>query len=152
MTSPVNTVNITVYNCSMHKNTASVGANMFLSVHQPLYSTVTVRINNCKLFGGTSISKGGGVMLHIDSDGHLGYYLESDDYPGHLSVYLTNSELYNNSAANGSSIYFGVEMGIFQMSQVCSSFISVDAMTTLANMGQECMCIYICMEKQHLLS
>jgi len=117
---------------------------MFLSVHLPLRNTVTIHINSCKLYGGTSISKGGGFMLHIDSDDNLDYhYFQFVDYQGHLSVYLANLELYNNSAANGSAIYFRVlKMGILQMSQVCSSFISVDAMTTLANMGQECMCIF----------
>lgn len=43
-------VNITVYNCTMYNNTASIGANMFLSVHMPLDNLITVHINKCKFF------------------------------------------------------------------------------------------------------
>ena len=96
----VEVVNITVYNCSMHKNTASVGANMFLSVDVPDNRLITVRIDNCKFFGGKSTSKGGGLMLQIDND---------FNFRGNLTVYLANSELYGNSAANGGGLYLGVQ-------------------------------------------
>ena len=100
----VEAANITVYNCSMYKNTASVGANMFLSFHMPLYSYINVHINNCKVFGGRSTRKGGGFMMQIAR-----HYEAAEDYSGRLTVYLANSELYSNSAANGGGIYFGVE-------------------------------------------
>ena len=96
-------INITVYNCSMYNNTASVGANMLLSVHMPLDNLITVHINNCKFWGGKSNSKGGGFMLEINS------YTFSPYQTGSLTVYLVNSELYSNSAANGSAIYLGAE-------------------------------------------
>ena len=94
--------NITIYNCSMYNNTAPVGANMFLSVNIRHYSLVNVHINNCMFFGGNSTSKGGGIMLQIDSHMHL-------PSASDVTVYLANSELYGNAAANGSGLYVGVE-------------------------------------------
>ena len=87
--------NITLYNCSMFNNTASVGANMFLSVDK-LDSLMTVHINNCKFIGGKSTSKGGGFMLLI------GHSRRS------LTIYLAYSELYGNSAAEGSGLYLNM--------------------------------------------
>ena len=42
--------NITIYNCSIYRNTASIGANMLLAVHMPLGNSMTVHINHCKFF------------------------------------------------------------------------------------------------------
>jgi len=53
--------NITIYNCSMYKNTASVGANLFLSVFVPTYCSLSIHV--VSFFGGNSISKGRGIML-----------------------------------------------------------------------------------------
>ena len=100
----VEAVNITVYNCIIYENTALVGANMFLSFHMPLYSFITVHIKNCKFFGGRSTLKGGGLMMQIAR-----HYEAADDNSGSVTVYLADSELYSNSAANGGGIYFGVE-------------------------------------------
>lgn len=88
----------------MYKNNASIGANMFLSVCMTVYRSITVHINNCRFFGGKSTSKGGGFMVQID------WYKElSNVYAGSLRVYLANSELYGNSATNGSGLYLGVK-------------------------------------------
>ena len=97
--------NITLYNCSMYKNTASVGANMFLDIFMPLYASTTVHVTNCKFFFGKSTSKGGGFMVQINRRDDL----LSSSYIGSLTIYLANSELYGNSAANGSGLYIGVE-------------------------------------------
>ena len=101
--------NITVYNCSMYNNTASVGANMFLDIFMPLYASTlsTVHITNCKFLFGKSTSKGGGFMVQINRcvDDSFLTYIES------LTVYLANSELYGNSAANGSGLYIDVNSG-----------------------------------------
>ena len=123
----VEAYNIIVYNCSMYKNTASVGANMFLSVTTKHNKSVNVHINNCKFFGGNSTSKGGGIMLQMD-----GYLSSTSD----VTVYLANSELYGNSAANGSGLYVGVA-GVQGIQR--SSFSSAHAMIISVTMGLEYM-------------
>ena len=94
-------VSITVNNCSMYNNTASVGANMFLSVHMSLHNS-TVCITNCKFFEGRSTSKGGGFMLQV-------YSSISSFQAGSLTIYIANSEFYGNSAANGGGLYLGLQ-------------------------------------------
>ena len=101
--------NITVYNCSMYKNTASVGANMLISIYMPLYSSMTIHIDNCKFFEGNSTSKGAGFMLQIESTSYEDEFLRLLSYTKNVTVYLENSEFYGNSAANGSGLYLGVE-------------------------------------------
>ena len=86
---------ITVYNCSMHKSTASVSeANMFLSINMPMDNKMTVHINNCKFYRGNSMHKSGGFMLQFDSNTKF----------ADQTVYLANSEFYSNSAANGGGL------------------------------------------------
>ena len=118
--SAVAAVNITVYNCSMYNNTASVGANMFISIYMPLYSYMTVHINNSMFFGGRSTGKGGGFMLQIDRYNFV---------YSRLSVHLVNSKFYGNLAASGSGLYlsqaFGshaILQGIFQMTIASTIF------------------------------
>ena len=41
---------ITIYSCSMYKNTASVGANMLLSVYLPVHFSLTIHVVNCMFF------------------------------------------------------------------------------------------------------
>ena len=101
--------NITVYNCSMYKNTAPVGANMLISIYMPLYSSMTIHIDNCKFFEGNSTSKGVGFMLQIESISYEDEFLRLLSYTKNVTVYLENSEFYGNSAANGSGLYLGVE-------------------------------------------
>ena len=94
--------NFTIDNCSMHNNIAPVGANMFLSVDMKHSREISIHINNCKFFGGRSTSKGGGLMLLIENGGLTLYSGRS------VKVYLTNLEVYDNSAINGSGLYLGV--------------------------------------------
>ena len=97
-------VNITVYNCTMYNNTASIGANMFLSVHMPLDNLITVHINKCKFFLRNKQQQGWRIFpLQINS------YRVSPYQTGSLTVHFVNSDLYSNFAANGSAIYLGVE-------------------------------------------
>ena len=82
---------------------ASAGANMFISLDMLVYSLtrVHININKCKFFGGKSTSKGGGFMLQV------GNYSSTVN----LTVYLANSELYSNSAVNGSGLYLDFKRG-----------------------------------------
>jgi len=72
---------------------------MFISIYVPLYSSMTVHchISNCKFFGGKSTRKGGAFMLQIDV------------YTENVIVYLANSELYGNYAANGGGLFLNIK-------------------------------------------
>ena len=119
--------NITVYNCSMYKNTASVGANMFLYIHLPLLASTTVHITNCKFIGGKSTSKGGGFMVQINSRHAI--------LSHSLTVYLANLELYGNSATNGSGLYVGVK-NVTGFPTLEEGFLCVDIVFII----QQCVC------------
>jgi len=64
--SAVAAVNITINNCSMHKNTAC-WSELFPSVNMPSHSLITVHINNWKFWGGKS-TNGGGFLLQFDEN------------------------------------------------------------------------------------
>ena len=106
--------NITIYNCSMYNNTASVGANMFLSVLMPLKNLMTVHITSCKFIEGNSIRMGAGLMLQMFIWTYrLARYSYDEDnqlpYAEKFRVYLANSELYGNFASEGGGLYVDVE-------------------------------------------
>ena len=120
--SAVPAVNITVHNCRMYKNVASIGANMFLFADMEVDNTMIVNIDSCKFFGGMSTKNGGGLMLQI--------YSSVYDW----SVYLTNSEIYSNSAAKGGGIYLDVNG--FASSDVSSTMFVIEQCTCHDNIGE----------------
>lgn len=95
---------------------------MFLSVNLPWHISITVHINNCKFWGGKS-TNGGGFLLQLDdndvqfSSRYAAYRL----FSGSLIIYLTNLEFYNNFAAIGTGVCFGVRYK--QFTEVPSAFI-----------------------------
>ena len=129
--SAVQAVNITVHNCRMYKNVASIGANMFLFANLVLDSVIIVNIDKCKFFGGTSTENGGGLMLKIDSSSTTGW-----------SVYLTNSEIYSNSAAKGGGIYLDINSFELSNSDDYSMFV-IQQCTCHDNIGEYTSGMYV---------